>query len=413
MISHQSSWHVLESRIAGATWASPPGNRVLRLRGRVVTWVWGGGVFPGQWTAGPNGFPVPRGKNLAGRIWSWWRLCQAARTPARDRHELLAREQVLRGVVGADEPKVRERTVRIRVRAEGDASADRKPAGAIPQKDALKYVTWMVEPGGSVAVPVVRGRHHFTLDIEVPGFRKPDGTGEPDEWTLGELREAVRWWASFDGVCARRTRGLGTVDMEWQAEGEPTRWEPLEPVSEREAKAIGAELVIRTRGRSERPVDAWRSAVKVLKEFRNPKLRQPPGDAWRDPLHAIKHRWPSLPCEPRLALGSPLPFGPGKPRAERADGLRLPSPVIVKARRAPSDQPGRAMYEPVALRLPFDPAVVFDARYVVMDGIRQLGEGQIWPGDEREQEQESAAYPFVGGELDPVSSLMHYFRTAP
>jgi len=241
-------------------WWLPPrgaavGTTVVTLRYRVelLTPMLGGGV-----TTKKIDLKRPfRARPILGQIRYWWqRLAVAGCLPEPDGKAatpvsggaLYAKERARFGGVTVEGSAPAPFSIRV------SNIADVERWNAKDAKWEFPYALHMVAPRDwDSHADVIRTGATFGLTLVVP-----------KNWAA-EYGEAVRWWASFGGVGARTTRGMGAVAVyELRGgQGEPTL---LRPVSEDDADKVGAELVVRSSN-----VDPYQLTVKAdatLRAFR-------------------------------------------------------------------------------------------------------------------------------------------------
>jgi len=309
----------------------------------LVTPLYGGGVRAGEVD---SGLPV-RPSAIRGQLRFWWRLL------ARHKYGLAPdvlrqREFALWGGVGK-EAQASQVWVRVSGVSKPDiapwAEYERNSRGdgwqSLPKPEPWANAPYALfpaqgkRPGGADSAAPAR--------LAKPGLSWTLQVGLPvcgAEQVADEVREALRWWASFGGIGARVRRGLGAV----QVHG-------LAVVSVEEAAEAGCRLVL---GEAYPGAEkAWIAAVNKLKDFRQKpdfarnkgkerpgRSRWPEPDALRRALgrHAPEHAPVHVAGQayPRAAFGLPIIFH-FKDRGDPADTIlqpvgadRLASPLLLR-----------------------------------------------------------------------------------
>ena len=223
-----------------------------------------------------------------------------------------------------------------------------------------------------------------------------------------EVIEALRWWASFGGVGARTRRGLGAVKVTCSNLACVSN-----PVSCQEVKSKNGVMVLRNPGNN--AVNAWRSAINKLKNFRQGT------DVGRDSSrHSL---WPEPKAirrlakgqarnqndyYPRAAFGLPIvfqnnPTGTLEPNEPDRDKDRMASPLILRPYFDSSK------YRSLALLLPgWEECVSVPVRF---DSKPQ---GEAWPIDSTDRSTQTANVKPIkmnGPADNALSAFLHYFQS--
>lgn len=387
-----------------------------------ITPLYGGGVKAGE--VDPQ-LPI-RPSALRGQWRFWWRLLHRGTQTSQ---ELFRHERQIWGGIGAEEavasqvavrlldfPKVPELTPAfeyVKHPATGKYRSMPHPVGGISD-----YALFSAQ--GKASAHTIETEPHrlarsalkFQLQIDCPDEHWPS------------VLEALRWWASFGGVGARTRRGLGAVKAVRKGSADE-----LAPVRIEEVIAAGGQLALGKRG--DDAMVAWRTAVDVLREFRqglgtgrrgtDPK--DPGQSYWPEPdeirrlsrTHSAGHepRHPVGGLFPRAAFGLPIVFhfkDAGKRPADPGDHTlepqgemdRMASPLVL---RAYWDGEG---YRPAALLLPgWEQALStpLEFRGSAHHGL------QTWPSDSTQRAAAAAQiHPMKGRGDDPLSAFLEFFR---
>jgi len=379
------TWHQACSEKAEQT-----GETVIALQCKLITPLFGGGVKAGEVDRAMS----IRATAIRGHLRFWWRLLQGRKIGP---DELFRKECSLWG--GISEPAPTASRVAVRVKA---ATADNKmiPANG---KGIPRYAL-ILEPGKRGEVKLLEAPYEFQVTL-----RFHCDTGQEQ---IEQVREALRWWASFGGLGARTRRGLGAIEI--REDGKP-----LQAVTGEEAGHAGGCLALgKTEARD--AISAWKSAVESLQDFRqgqntgrNPgpgRSRWPEADQIRrhtgrhSPKHAPVH--PVQDAYPRAAFGLPIVFrfkddrDPAGHTLEPEDSDRMASPLIL---RPYFD--GRC-YRPMALLLPG-----WEERISVPVRFANDRLGAAWPENLTEREKQAKEIePMRDHGTDVLTAFMKFFE---
>jgi len=257
---------------------------------QTITPMWGGGVSTGKFD---QDFPI-RGKSVKSRLVFWWRLlAEAGQLPSQQD----ADSEWAKAASDSDSKQVWIKTAMQRRFGRGASdnalpSAVRVRAFALCAPVALashdidnhgRRRRWNTGNGslqpsyawqllGDVAEPPAREGLKFSVQIETSSIE-----GCSAEGLLGEMEQALRWWADFGGVGARWRRGAGSIEFVEVPEKFPGT------VSEEDVIKCGMKIVFVEHdpdGPSD-AVRAWRYAVCALQRFRH--VDHKPGSRSLDP----------------------------------------------------------------------------------------------------------------------------------
>lgn len=363
----------------------------------LITPMYGGGVKAGEVDCK---MPI-RASALRGQLRFWWRLLKDASNPSLTSEDLFKAECALWGGISSTGPKASQVTLQVKA----DPAGRRDLIASCDNKNRIQrnfdYVL-ILEKGQNPRL--LKEGYKFELILSL--------NSAATKAQQAEVMEALRWWASFGGVGARTRRGLGAVKA--------TRCNSaLTPVSEQQVKAKGGKMVLKPSASS--AVDAWRTAVSRLKDFRQKpgvgRNHGPGRSHWPEP-DAIRrfagHHAPNHPVDafPRAAFGLPIVFhfkDPSDPadhtlEPDNGNSNRMASPLIL---RPYFD--GTA-YCPLALLLPG-----WEKCVSVPVGSNSKSLGPAWPKatDPPPNDRPSLAaqvLPMNGRGDDALSAFMAYFK---
>lgn len=400
--------------------SSTGAERVVTVRCRLITPMFGGGVTPGEVD---REMPI-RASALRGQLRFWWRLLYGA---GRKPSDLFAVESALWGGISSKGPRASRVTLRVRQttnRGPGNLPASSVPSGAqggvqLAPEDKLDLPAYALIPDPeSKGRSLLQAGYGFDLVLRF--------TQTVTHQQQKEVIEALRWWASFGGVGARTRRGFGAVKVD---SGDVE----LKPVTDEEVKMQGGWIVSGQRERD--AIKAWKEAVDAFQRFRQGKnvgrSRWPEPDAIRRlaGVNAAAHV-PEHPADgvfPRAAFGLPIVFhfkdsgDPGKrgernesdPTLEPVSGDRMASPLILRPwfdgqryRPVALLLPGwkERLSVPVRLKLPGAPTSA-SASPGSPEALR------AWPEDSHERKRLAAQIQPMRDQdaADPLSAFMHFF----
>ena len=359
---------------------------------KLMTPMYGGGVEPGKVDCA---MPI-RASAIRGQLRFWWRLLNGA---GRNSKDLFAAESDLWGGIAGAGPRASR--VALRVDAE-PIGTERMVEWGSAGLDAPRY-SLILEPRHKPSL--LNAGYEFTLTLHFA-----DGTsGDERE----QVKEAVRWWASFGGVGARTRRGLGAVEVTSA---------DISPVPRREVESREGRMELRQASRN--AIAAWRNAVEALSDFRQrPNVGRNPGrggrpgrSRWPEPdaIRRLRQRnapghQPEHPVAgqyPRAAFGLPIVFH-FKDRGDPPDanlvprkGDRMASPLILRPYF------DGKQYRPLALLLP---GWAESVSVPVSFGSEHLG--PAWPEDSgRRSEFAEHVPPMQGRGPDALTAFLHYFE---
>ena len=356
----------------------------------LITPMYGGGVKAGEVDCK---MPI-RASALRGQLRFWWRLLNRAYYP--NSADLFCAESDLWGGISSTGPKASQVTLQVKAAPVGlrDLSESRDDSNRIESK--FDYVLILEREENPKLL--IEG-YTFELILSL--------NSAATVAQQAEVKEALRWWASFGGVGARTRRGLGAVKV---TSSNPT----LDPVSDGEVCSKGGRMVLR-RPPSSNAVREWRNAIDRLKQFRQGHLGR---SHWPEPdaIRRFAGSWAHSPTHPvdaypRAAFGLPIVFhfkDEGDPEdhilePDIGDRDRMASPLILRPYFNGTD------YHPLALLLPgwekrVSVPVRFDAHSL----------GDAWPEatDPPPNDRPALAAqvpPMNGRGNDALSAFMVYF----
>ena len=405
----------VESQIRGstATWR--------RYTCRLVTPMYGGGVTPGEVD---REMPI-RATAIRGQLRYWWRLLNRHRPEhltadgKPDSGKLFASELEIWGGLG-DQGRLAASQVDVRVEtpsAQGRTSPkDGSALGKMIVTDSGVTVDWL---------PCNR-RFEFVLALRIATCEE-------------SVLQALRMWASFGGMGARRRRGLGALEVFAGGGGRVL-------ADEADLKAAKCHL----RKREGDAFDDYRKAVEAgvqcLIDFRQKAelarglgtgtrpggsywpeanaVRKLTGRARADNIHALGTSTPLL--FPRALLGLPIVFqfklheregDPYSSTLEVADDGdkprdRFASPLIFSA--WPEVRGIKTIYRPVVLRLPTHNELRKRALKLKIGSSTSLpiAKGSWWPADaaRRKSVLPSAVHEFADAKFDVLNAFLQFFQ---
>lgn len=260
----------------------------------LVTPMYGGGV-----KAGEVGTAMPiRVSSIRGQLRFWWRIACGPIDP----NELFKQEMAIWGGIGDDGAKASQVEILVKnIESRGEVAAfeyerhhkDRSKFKSVPKPDSnLGHAYALFSAQGKLnkdktAIeewPHKIAKPELTFELNVHFKKKGEYDLTPEQ--VCEVKEAIRWWASFGGVGSRTRRGLGAVRV--QAVDEPK----ITFVSDGEVKAKGGVLTLAFKGESNDPIACWKYGCDKLRDFRQGKNigRNPPASDSKSP--AGQSRWP-------------------------------------------------------------------------------------------------------------------------
>lgn len=267
---------------------------------RIVTPVLGGGYRAGQL----DDVDIVRVPTISGHLRSWWRALYAGAHPTgRALHDAESR---LWGGVGGERPRRSRVAVRVDVLARGEEVRSdidpRETTGAYALFPARRERASGSSPGRD---PLPRrSLTEFTLTVRAPTTER------------AAVRSAVQAWILFGGYGSRTRRGLGTFTVTGKDASEwlPRPGVPLareltrlfdrdvfaDPQLARATATLAGAALWELGAATSNPVEAWRTAVQTLQEFRQgtdahtPRTPGRPSPSAREPPGTIEPRRPSI-----------------------------------------------------------------------------------------------------------------------
>lgn len=235
----------------------------------LVTPMYGGGVKAGEVD---TTMPI-RATAIRGQLRHWWRLLNRkdAHGKVRPSKELFAAERAIWGGLG-DEKTLAKSKVVVHVDAPTAGHDNLQPAATYPVRDGRLRGPEFGNLPGYVLFPA-QGKSERGQVSEQPKLLLKEGMNFKLTVHLNsalttmqreQVREALRWWATFGGIGARTRRGCGAVIVKAK---EPRN--PLISITPTEAASRGWSLVL---GNScGDALVAWKQVTDALKTFRQGK----------------------------------------------------------------------------------------------------------------------------------------------
>lgn len=386
----------------------------------LVTPLYGGGV-----TAGEVDQKMPvRASAIRGQLRFWWRLLARHKWKLGNIDEIRKREFALWGGIGNE-----GRASKVWLRIDRNSPAKMECAATYPdwQSRANGYALFpaqgKVERGKFVVPPKKLAKPGLTWQIRLA--LEPDCAPE-DRF---QVKDALRWWASFGGLGARTRRGLGAV-----------RIAGLELVGVEEASQAGCRLVIAPTSRPT-ALHAWQDSVERLKNFRQGvgtgrnagEGKRPGRSFWPEPAsiraatgtHRIKQGGISFApvvgtpqIYPRASFGLPIVFHfqregtdqqsdpadvilePGEVEGRRIE--RMASPLILRPRPG---EPNK--WHAAALLLP--ERLGNKATLILRRGANMLAQGRLSPDGDLECASLHPRNPMIGRSTDALEAFLIHF----
>lgn len=405
----------VESRIgdSAATWR--------HYNCKLVTPMYGGGVTPGEVD---REMPI-RATAIRGQLRYWWRLLNRNRPEhlaadgKPDSGKLFASERAIWGGLG-DEGSLAASQVTVRVETR---SAEVKTS---PKDGSALGKMIVTDSGVSVDWLPCNGPLEFVLSLRIDSCEE-------------SVLQALRMWASFGGIGARRRRGLGALEVVDSA-GDRL----LASKADRDAaKAILCPMAGDGFNDYRQAVEA---GVQCLLDFRQKAGlarglgtgARPGGSYWPeanavrkltararpDNIHALGSSTPLL--FPRALLGLPIVFqfklherqgDPYPSTLEVANEGDMPrdrfaSPLIFSA--WPEVRGNKTIYRPVVLLLPTHNELRKRALKLKIGTSTSLpiAKGSWWPSDagRRQSVLPSTLHRFAGEKFDVLQVFLQYFQ---
>ncbi len=389
-----------------------------RYRCRLLTPLYGGGV-----TAGEIDRQMPvRATAIRGQLRFWWRLLNRRR-PAfcsdgqPDSGKLFAGERALWGGLGDRKTLAASRVIlRVEARALGKQ--------ALCEKDGSIYAAMIVtDSGARVQWLPDRQQYEFTLCWRTLGTA-----------AASEVEEALRLWASFGGLGARRRRALGALEV-FDEDGRPVQAQVEDITAAGCIRYLMMEEFTSYR-------QAAAAGLQCLADFRQKMglARVEGGSLWPEAnaVRAMTGRSRAanraavstgpLRYFPRALFGLPIVFQ-FKPDEARGDPYpatleiadsgdsrrdRFASPLIFGA--WPKTVGLQTHYLPAVLLLPSHQILRKQAlKLKTRSAARPIAAGSWWPADpvQRQQALPPALLPFADAKADVLATFLAYFGQGP
>lgn len=303
---------------------------------QLVTPLFGGGVVAGQVD---QRMPI-RASAIRGQLRFWWRLLASKRL--NNPEKIRAEEFALWGGLGTPPQASR---VWVEVRRD-------KPLKLTAVENINSYAL-----GGAKADEVE------IYDCLTPWVLRIGYFPSLSDKQEQEVKDAVRWWASFGGVGARTRRGFGAVSVSG-----------LSAITDDEIKAAGCQLMLNKTLKLVAQ-QAWELGIKALRDFRQGKpgrnkgeTRYPGRSHWPEAdairrltgrhhnYHAPEHKAGNV--FPRAAFGMPIIFH-FKDKKDPSDFSLQPVKYV--------QNPGQGIMTPVGCERLASPVI-----------LRPIKQGQTW-----------------------------------
>lgn len=363
----------------------------------LVTPMYGGGV-----TAGEVDKDMPiRASAIRGQLRFWWRIACGLSGKAS-----FEKETAIWG--GIDPKGAKASQVQIRVKCKNvnisDLVSSKKLTGL-----GAKYVL-----GAADEASCLPSGYHFDFEI----CYKDNITSDQRK----QVKEALRWWASFGGIGAKTRRGFGAVAVDG-----------LKPIDTSEVVAIGGKLAF-IQQFSGSVEDTWKKATELLYKFRqgrglgrNDRQENSPGRSrWPEPDQlrrmSNKHKANHEPEHkagnvfPRAAFGMPIIFDfndrsktePNTMTLLPKDAQRMASPLIIRPYK------NGDKWQAAALLLPTWQTALHEP--LELSPAPKNGTPKHWPSSENERNALAKTIkPMMkkDGQIradDPLSAFLDFFE---
>ena len=421
--------------------SSTSGKKWQTYQCTLVTPMYGGGVKAGEVD---KEMPI-RASSIRGQLRFWWRIACGHKDP----EELLKQETAIWGGIGDEGATASKVEIRVsNVDFKGEVAAfeyerhykDHNKFKTVPKPDSnLGHAYALFSAQGKLskdkaaieALPHKIAKTGLFFELQLNFKTHIEGALISEQ--ISEVKEAIRWWASFGGVGSRTRRGLGAVKV--SGEG-------ITPVTQDEVQARGGVLALVSRnGKPEtdsHAVVCWRYGCDKLRDFRQAKNvgRNPPKSDSKSP--AGQSRWPEAnsvrnlagthskkhpPSDPktnffpRASFGLPIIFhfqqdsGPGREPDDHTlkvadkDKERMASPLILRPYY------NGKHWESAALLLP-------DWHYALHQSLELSPKPKNvedkpmhWSFSPEQQKQlVEKNKPMQGRPNDPLSAFLDYFK---
>jgi len=373
---------------------------------KLVTPMYGGGVNAGEVD---KNMPI-RASSIRGHLRFWWRI---ACGPSDDPKTMLEKEEAIWGGIGSGSAKASRVEIRVVCKPlpininQLESSKSMKGAG-------VKYIL-----GAAGETDCLTSGYKFDLKIHY----KNGMTKERKEQVQAQVKESLRWWASFGGIGGRTRRGFGAVTID-----------ELEPIVKSEVMARYGKLEL-TQQLSNSAEDAWKKATESLYKFRqgtdigrNEGHGNRPGRSrWPEPDQlrrmSNKHKANHEPEHaagnvfPRAAFGMPIIFDfndrsktePNTMTLLPAGALRMASPLIIRPYK------NGAQWQAAALLLPNWQAALREP--LELSPSPRNSTPNHWPSSENERNTLAKAITPMkmnkDGQIradDPLSAFLDFFE---
>lgn len=376
----------------------PSENEWITYQCTLVTPMFGGGVEAGKVD---KDMPI-RASAIRGQLRFWWRIACGPKDPKVMREK----EEAIWGGIG-DKAAIASQ-VQIRVISKNvimsNLVSSKKLAGS-----GVKYAL-----GAADEAYCLPSGYNFVLEIRY----KDDITSDQ----IKQVKESLRWWASFGGVGARTRRGFGAVVVD-----------AIKTIDATEVETIGGKIAL-TEQSSDSAEDIWKKATELLYKFRQGRElgrnegqgNRPGRSRWPEPDQlrrmSNKHKANHEPEHkagnvfPRAAFGMPIIFDfndrsrtePNTMTLLPKDAQRMASPLIIRPYK------NGEQWQAAALLLPNWQTVLNEP--LELSPAPKNGTPNHWPTSENERTRLAEIIrPMIGkdGQLranDPLSAFLEYFK---
>lgn len=419
----------------------PPEKQWQTYNCTLVTPMYGGGVEAGKVD---TEMPI-RASSIRGQLRFWWRI---ACGPFNSPKEMFDRETEIWGGIGDDGATTSQVEIRVsNADFKGEEKAfeyEKKTNGKYKQVPASEtgyaYVLFAlqgkVRKGATDLVEEAKNiaKSGLTFDLRVHFKTKGKRALTPEQ--VGEVHEAIRWWASFGGVGSRTRRGLGAVEVK---ENDKI----ITPVSQAEVGAKGGVLIsvaVASKNQEKAPIICWKYGCDKLRDFRqgekvgrNKGKDKRPGRSFWQEADQLRHltekndngrHMPEFEKNlifPRAAFGLPIQFQfPGKNNDPDSmnlypeDSERLASSLIIRPYYDGKGWNSAALLLPdwkKALTQPLTLKPSSDNKSSNNEKVTY--QVNHWPDEDQQAERDRLTNdikPMKGRSNDPLSAFLDYFK---
>ncbi|SBS35754.1 hypothetical protein MSP8887_02457 [Marinomonas spartinae] len=431
----------------------PPEKQWQTYNCTLVTPMYGGGVEAGKVD---EKMPI-RASSIRGQLRFWWRIACGPE----DSNKLFEKETEIWGGIGdakikseleesSETEKHGSKKSKVQIRVSNVVFKGEVKAFEYKPNKAQKY-TPFPDPdfGHAYALFSAQGqladerrtilqeakkiaKPELTFDLNI--HLKTDGKNALTPEQVDEVKEAIRWWASFGGVGSRTRRGLGAVDL---------NGEGITPVTRAEVEAKGGVLIsvaVASKNQEKAPIICWKYGCDKLRDFRqgekvgrNKGKDKRPGRSFWQEADQLRHltekndngrHMPEFEKNlifPRAAFGLPIQFQfPGKNNDPDSmnlypeDSERLASSLIIRPYYDGKGWNSAALLLPdwkKALTQPLTLKPSSDNKSSNNEKVTY--QVNHWPGEDQQAERDRLTNdikPMKGRSNDPLSAFLDYFK---